>query len=79
MEELKNLEQNLDKSNEKLHISDVMNSILVDLIKEVYQRGYDDAYAEIYNAEYVGVDKSKIIEIEGLDNILNDVVRKYCS
>jgi hypothetical protein len=29
MKEDKNLEQNLDKSNEKLHISDVMNSILL--------------------------------------------------
>jgi hypothetical protein len=27
MEENKNLEQNLDKSNEKLHISDVINSV----------------------------------------------------
>jgi hypothetical protein len=26
MEESKNLEQNLDRSNEKLHLSDVMNS-----------------------------------------------------
>jgi hypothetical protein len=69
----------LDNTDKKLHISDVMNSILVDLIKEVYQRGYDDGHAEIYNAEFVGEDKSKIIEIEGLDNILNDVVRKYCS
>lgn len=58
---------------------DVMNSILVDLIKEVYQRAYNDGYAEIYNAEFVGEDKSKLIETEGLDNILNDVVKKYCS
>jgi hypothetical protein len=28
MKEDKNLEQNLDKSNEKLHISDVMYSVL---------------------------------------------------
>ncbi len=28
MEEVKNLEQNLDNSNEKLHISDVMCSLL---------------------------------------------------
>ena len=69
----------VDNTDKKLHISDVIDSILVDLIKEVYQRGYDDGHAEIYNAEFVGYDKSKLIEIEGLDNILNDVVKKYCS
>jgi hypothetical protein len=30
MEESKNLEQNLDKSNEKLHISDVLSSKIMD-------------------------------------------------
>jgi hypothetical protein len=30
MEENKNLEQNLDNSNEKLHISDVINMLLTD-------------------------------------------------
>jgi len=78
MEEV-NKNTEVDNTDKKLHISDVMNSILVDLIKEVYQRGYDDGHAEIYNAEFVGEDKSKLIEIEGLDNILNDVVKKYCS
>jgi hypothetical protein len=36
MEEDKNLEQNLDKSNEKLHISDVskQSEQLIDLIKK---------------------------------------------
>jgi hypothetical protein len=34
MEESKNLEQNLDKSNKKLHISDVSDS-LFDRLKEV--------------------------------------------
>jgi hypothetical protein len=51
MEEYKNLEQNLDKSNEKLHISDVNSShitlnkeqlskILREVISE-YSNGYD--------------------------------------
>jgi hypothetical protein len=74
-----NKNKRLNDTDKKLHISDVMNSILVDLIKEVYQRGYDDGHAEIYNAEFVGEDESKLIEIEGLDKILNDVVKKYCS
>jgi hypothetical protein len=31
----KNLEQNLDKSNEKLHISDVMCSLPVSVVKDL--------------------------------------------
>jgi len=68
----------LDSADKKLPIPDAMNSVLVDVIKEVYQRGYDDGHAELHNAEFVGEDKSKLREIEGLDNILNDVVKKYC-
>tara|TARA_R100000900_G_C3301305_1_gene157781 strand:- start:42 stop:278 length:237 start_codon:yes stop_codon:yes gene_type:complete len=69
----------LDNSDKKLHISDVMNSILVDLIKEVYQRGYDDGHAEIYNAEFVGEDQTKLLEIEGVKHVVQDVIEKYCS
>jgi hypothetical protein len=35
MEESKNLEQNLDKSNEKLHISDVMSSVIQKINDEI--------------------------------------------
>jgi hypothetical protein len=35
MEESKNLEQNLDKSNEKLHISDVSHSFDKDISNEI--------------------------------------------
>jgi RecB family endonuclease NucS len=35
MEESKNLEQNLDKSNEKLHISDVMCSLPISVVKDL--------------------------------------------
>ena len=51
MEESKNLEQNLDNGNEKLHISDVMNSALDwwhNLPFERYNRKDQYTYATKY-------------------------------
>jgi hypothetical protein len=42
MEESKNLEQNLDKSNEKLHISDVSDSDLINQIKKCKDEVIED-------------------------------------
>jgi hypothetical protein len=39
MKEDKKLEQNLDKSNEKLHISDVSRSFSLDELKKAFEDG----------------------------------------
>jgi hypothetical protein len=74
-----NKNKELNNTDKKLHISDIMNSILVNLIKEVYQRGYDDGHAEMYNAEFVGGGQIKLLEIEGIEQVVQDVIKKYCS
>jgi hypothetical protein len=74
MEENKNLKQNLDKSNEKLHISDVMTSILNELeeLKSMYKHWDDDkdSFTSIN-----GVYRHKASGIE--DSI--KIVKKYWS
>ena len=62
-------ESKLEAQQEQLHIPVVMHSILIKVITEAYRIGYDDYYAEIYNAEYVGEDKSKLMPIEGEEKV----------
>ena len=73
MEESKNLEQKLYNSNEKLHISDVMNGILNELeeLKSMYKRWDDDKDSFI---SMNGVYRHKASGIE--DSI--KIVKKYC-
>jgi hypothetical protein len=74
MKEDKNLEQPLDKSNEKLHISDVMNSIISELEKmkndhiEVrYESSYDKGMKERMDGGISALEKAII------------VIKRYCS
>ena len=51
MEEIKNLEQNLDKSNEKLHISDVMYSVLSFDNIETFRKEYNDRMKVVFGVD----------------------------
>jgi hypothetical protein len=73
MKEDKNLEQNLDKSNEKLHISDVIHSISPQILKELYQMGFNDGWNEMSNTEY-----SHDSEVKGFDKVIEELYKKYC-
>jgi hypothetical protein len=71
--------ENIDNSNEKLLLSDVMHSILVNMLKEVYRRANADGSAEIYNAEFIGTNIHQALPIEGEDKVISDVLEKYCA
>jgi hypothetical protein len=62
MEKYKNLEQNLDKSNEKLHISDVIGSVdsKIDLVGKKGKELWYPAYAPHI---ILGTNKSILDEI----------------
>jgi len=68
--------ENVEK---ELSISVVMHSILVKVITEAYRIGYDDGYANIYNAEFVGEDQSKLMPIEGEEKVVSELLKKYCA
>jgi hypothetical protein len=59
MEENKNLEQNLDKSNEKLHISDVIDS---DFFYNELKRCIDDSYERDLDEKDFTLNEYKLIE-----------------
>ena len=72
-------ESKLEAQQEQLHIPVVMHSILVKVITEAYRIGYDDGYADIYNAEFVGVDQSKLMPIQGEEKVVSELLKKYCA
>jgi hypothetical protein len=72
-------ESKLEAQQEQSHIPVVMHSILIKVITEAYRIGYDDGYADIYNAEYVGEDKSKLMPIEGEEKVVSELLKKYCA
>lgn len=74
-----NKKTELDNTDKKLHISDVMHSILVEMLKEVYKRANADGSAEIYNAEFIGTNVHQALPIEGEGKVVNDVLKKYCA
>ena len=49
-----------------------------EIVKEVltglYQDGFDDGYGTLYNDEYVGEDKSKTMEVVGVETAVNDAL-----
>jgi hypothetical protein len=51
MKEDKNLEQNLDKSNEKLHISDVMYSVLSFDNIETFRKEYNNRMKVVFGVD----------------------------
>ena len=75
MEKNKNLEQNLDKSNEKLHISDVMNSILNELDereKSYTEKEFNRVDYDFYTRQHFSSRADEVRRIM-------EVVKKYCS
>ena len=76
---MKTEESKLEAQREQLDIPVVMHSILVNAITEAYRRGYDDGYANLYNAEFVGEDQSKSLPIEGEDAVVSGLFKKYCA
>ena len=67
----KNKEKESDK---KLHISDVMNSISPEILKELYQMGYDDGWNGMADTEY-----AENFEVKGFDKVIEGLYDKYCS
>ena len=63
----------LDNTNKKLHISDVIHSISPQILKELYQMGFDDGWNEMSNTEY-----SHDSEVKGFDKVIEELYKKYC-
>jgi len=61
------------KSDKKLHISGVINSISPEIIEELYQMGFDDGYNTCANVEL-----SMGREPLGYDKVLEYIYKKYC-
>jgi hypothetical protein len=76
---MKTEESKLEPQQEQLDIPVVMHSILVKVITEAYRIGFDDGYADIYNAEIVGTDKSQLMPIEGEEQTISGLLKKYCA
>lgn len=66
------------KKHGQLDLTVDNHNTLVDLIREVYEKGYDDGYAQCYNEEFVGVDKNALRKIGGVDLVIKDVFKNYC-
>ena len=47
------------------------------MIKEIYQIGFHDGYAELFNEDYVGEDTTKKVEIQGIDKTILQIRKKY--
>jgi hypothetical protein len=67
----KNTEVN--NTDKKLHISDVIHSISPQILKELYQMGFDDGWNEMSNTEY-----SHDSEVKGFDKVIEELYKKYC-
>ena len=63
----------LDNTDKKLHISDVIHSISPQILKELYQMGFDDGWNEMSNTEY-----SHDSEVKGFDKVIEELYKKYC-
>jgi hypothetical protein len=64
----------LDNTDKKLHISDVIHSISPQILKELYQMGFDDGWNEMSNTEY-----SHDSEVKGFDKVIEELYKKYCA
>jgi len=69
MEESKNLEQNLDKGNEKLHISDVSSRFIYD--EELKKKAI-----EFYEYWYDKYDNSEVAQLER-DAVIHGFIGGY--
>ena len=72
MEEVnKNTEVN--DTDKKLHISDVIHSISPQILKELYQMAYNDGWNGMADTEYSGS-----FEVKGFDKVIEELYKKYC-
>jgi hypothetical protein len=63
----------VNDTDKKLHISDVIHSISPQILKELYQMGFDDGWNEMSNTEY-----SHDSEVKGFDKVIEELYKKYC-
>jgi hypothetical protein len=76
----KNIESTNDENTDKkLIISDVMDSILHEMLTEVYEQGNNDGYNTFFNRECVGEDKRREQFVEGREKCILRLLKKYCS
>jgi ABC-type uncharacterized transport system ATPase component len=69
MEESKNLEQNLDNSNEKLRISDVRQRLINHIETRI---NYLSGGEEMKSLREISTDRDIVKELESLKKIIND-------
>jgi ABC-type uncharacterized transport system ATPase component len=69
MEESKNLEQNLDNSNEKLRISDVRQRLINHIETRI---NYFSGGEEMKSLREISTDRDVVKELESLKKIIND-------
>jgi hypothetical protein len=72
MEEV-NKNTELDNTDKKLHISDVIHSISPQILKELYQMGFNDGWNQMANTEYLHYS-----EVKGFDKVIEELYKKYC-
>ena len=72
MEEV-NKNTEFDNTDKKLHISDVIHSISPQILKELYQMGFNDGWNGMSNTEY-----SHDSEVKGFDKVIEELYKKYC-
>lgn len=68
----------LDNTDKKLHISDVMNSILVEMLNEMYDIGIEEGGNIFYNTE-CSCGKDDRYEIVGKEKHVEMLLKKYYS
>lgn len=62
---------NIDK------IYDEFDSILINIITKAYDDGYNDGHAEVYNDEFIGEDKSKLLSVDGKDVVIKRILNEF--
>ena len=73
MEKDKNLEETSISETEKLHLFGVINSISPEILKELYQMGFEDGWEELAGTE--GYDDRGAL---GFDKVIEELYKKYC-
>lgn len=61
---------NIDK------IYDEFDNILINIITNAYEAGYDDGHAEVYNDEFIGEDESKLLHVNGKDVVIKRILNE---
>ena len=64
---------NIDNIDKKLIISDVINSITLDILKELYQMAHDDGWNAMADTEY-----PDSFEVKGFDKVIEELYKKHC-